>query len=120
MNYISHIGEFMATDEEVRGVILRELYSKYQENSFDYVIGSGLFALDDKNWAEETVSLLKAMYSTSRRAVAVNFLEGASASDMFKTVSEEEVKKIASSITDKFKIIKDKISDDITLYLYKE
>lgn len=101
---------------EVRDLI-REPYA---ENSFDYVIGSGLFALDDKNWLEETASLLKAMYNASRKAVSVNFLIGASVSDMFKTVSEEEVEKIASSITDKFKIIKDKISDDITLYLYKE
>ena len=60
------------------------------------------------------------MYNTSRIAVAVNFLTDEFLSDMFKIVSEEEVKKIASLVTDKFKIIKDKISDDITLYLYKE
>ena len=101
---------------EVRDLI-REPYA---ENSFDYVIGSGLFALEDKDWLKETVSLLKVMYNVSRKAVAVNFLIGESLSDMFKTVSEEEIEKIASLITDKFKIIKDKISDDITLYLYKE
>lgn len=100
---------------EVRDIIRQP----YAENSFDYVIGSGLFALDDKDWLKETVDLLKIMYKVSRKAVAVNFLEGTSLSDMFKTVSEEEVKKIASLITDKFKIIKGKISDDITLYLYR-
>ena len=91
----------------------------YADNSFDYVIGSGLFALDDKDWLKETVELLTVMYNVSRRAVSVNFLTGEAMSDMFKTVTEEEVKKIASLVTKNYKIIKDKISDDITLFLYK-
>jgi len=59
------------------------------------------------------------MYKASRIAISANFLAGPSMGDMFKTVTEDEIKKIASTITKDYKVIKDEIPDDITLYLYK-
>ena len=46
-----------------------------KENSFDYVFGSGIFALEDQNWQQYVVNMLKEMLKISRKGVGVNFLK---------------------------------------------
>ena len=46
-----------------------------EENSFDWVFGSGIFALQDQNWQQYVVNMLKEMLKIARKGVAVNFLK---------------------------------------------
>jgi len=90
----------------------------FGDNAFDFVIGSGLFALEDEQWTQSVVGMLNAMYKMAKKGIAVNFLKGNILSDNFRTTTEKEVLDIAHKITDKVKVVS-KISDDITLYMYK-
>ena len=46
-----------------------------EENSFDYVMGSGIFALDNNEWEKYVVDMLKEMLRVSKIGVGVNFLK---------------------------------------------
>jgi ubiquinone/menaquinone biosynthesis C-methylase UbiE len=93
----------------------------FPENSFDFCIGSGLFALNDKDWSESVVNLVKSMYNTCKKGVAVNFLSGKVLSDMFRTTTKEEIFKLTKdNVTNDMKIIESNDIEDITLYLYKQ
>ena len=46
-----------------------------EENSFDWVFGSGIFALQDRNWQQYVINMLKEMLKIARKGVAVNFLK---------------------------------------------
>jgi len=46
-----------------------------EEDSFDYVFGSGIFAVNDPNWNFYVVDMLKKMLSSSKIGVGVNFLK---------------------------------------------
>jgi len=46
-----------------------------EKDSFDYVYGSGIFAIDNPNWNQYTVEMLKGMLNSARVGVGVNFLK---------------------------------------------
>ena len=99
---------------EVRDVIK----APFGDNAFDFIIGSGLFALEDEQWEQSVEEMLLSMYKMAKQGVAVNFLSGNILSNEFRTTTEEEVLGIAHKITDKVKVVS-KLHDDITLYMYK-
>ena len=46
-----------------------------EENSFDYVMGSGIFAFNNNEWGKYVVDMLKEMLKVSKIGVGVNFLK---------------------------------------------
>jgi len=99
---------------EVRDVVK----TPFGDNAFDFIIGSGLFALEDAQWEQSVFDMINAMYKMAIKGVAVNFLSGNILSKEFRTTTEEEVLSIAHKVTDKVKVVS-KLDDDITLYMYK-
>jgi len=99
---------------EVRDIVQQP----YADDSFDFVLGSGLFALEDEQWEQSVFDIISAMYKIARKGVAVNFLKGQGNVDGFRNTTEEEVKNIVKNITENIEVVS-KLSDDITLYLYK-
>lgn len=99
---------------EVRDII----QTPYADNSFDFVIGSGLFALEDEHWSKSVYDMIKAMYDIAIKGVAVNFLKGSTSGGGFRMTTEKEVSDIAKKVTDKIKVTSE-LSDDITLYMFK-
>ena len=100
---------------------LRDIVKQpYNGNSFDLVIGSGLFALNHPKWDEFVYQLVNQMFQISRKVVAVNFLSGRESDEQFKYTTPKEVYKILSKITPNVRVEKDYLPDDFTFYLYKD
>jgi len=92
----------------------------YPDNSFDIVIGSGLFAFNHPQWEEFVFQLVTQMYKASKYVVAINFLTNHSSDDKFKYTSPADVDVIISKITSNKKIVQGYLPDDFTVYLFKD
>jgi SAM-dependent methyltransferase len=97
--------------------------SIYDENkSYDWVVGSGIFCIEYPDWVIHTSNTISSMYNLCNKGVAVNFLPKiAGKNDMLrKTNLEELYNGILKNNYDKFNLLYDKESYDITMYLYKK
>jgi SAM-dependent methyltransferase len=61
-----------------------------EENSFDYVFGSGIFALQSQDWNSYVVDMLKKMLLASKVGVGVNFLKQQEMSRLSWSLKEED------------------------------
>jgi len=92
-------------------------------NSYDWIIASGIFALDYDNWNIETMKTLNEMVRKAKKGVAVNFLSSLTKRkgvDINKFVDpvfvvNEFIVKISSS----FSLRHDYFDNDFTIYMYK-
>jgi|GEM_PF-338768 ubiquinone/menaquinone biosynthesis C-methylase UbiE len=89
------------------------------ENSFTYVIGSGIFALEDKVWEEYVIRGLQRLLQLATVGVGVNFLKGETKYGTLHYTNSKEIERIVQNITDKYKINEDYLADDLTLYMFK-
>jgi hypothetical protein len=91
-----------------------------EENSFDYVFGSGIFALEDKNWSNYTINMLKTMLSTSRIGVGVNFLTGNISGDGLMRLDPNLTLEFVKKYVNKTATLKNNyLQDDFSIFIYK-
>lgn len=91
------------------------------EDSFDWVVASGIFCFK-KNWKEITLETLNKMWSLSNKGIAVNFLSDLSNGKReieMKYTKPSEIINMIQPLSSKFIIRHDYLPNDFTLYLYK-
>ena len=91
----------------------------YPDNTFDLVIGSGLFALNHPQWKDFVFQLVNQMYKCSKGVVAINFLQNRPSDQKFKYTTAKEVGEILSKITSNIHMVEGYLPDDFTVYLFK-
>ena len=87
---------------------------------FDYVISSGIFNLQEKNWEKITYQTINEMFLISKFGVAVNFLSSLAKkkNNLSYYANPLSILRFISTITDKFVLRHDYKSNDFTIYLY--
>lgn len=92
-----------------------------EKDSFDYIFGSGIFALEDPNWSKYTVNMLKIMLEGARIGVAVNFLKGSSAlkDGLMRLDPVATLEFIKKHVHDKAVLKNNYLHDDFSIFIYK-
>jgi len=91
-----------------------------EEESFDYVFGSGIFALEDKNWSNYTINMLKEMLKICRVGVAVNFLKGQGKNDTLMRLDPNlTLEFVKKHVIDNAVLKNNYLLDDFTIFLFK-
>ena len=93
-----------------------------ENNSFDYVFGSGIFALNTENWNEYVVDMLKSMLSIARLGVSVNFLKKSSLPEgtLRHNDPQQVLNLIKHQVTSKAVLKEGYLDDDFSIFLYKD
>lgn len=114
--------------EKHPGVIfeVKDISKERVNHKFDFVLGSGLFAISTERWKEYVFQVLADMLGLAKRGVAVNFLCSPNAvisSDLHYS-SIIEVMEIVRLLQEKgkcttYKFFENYIEDDFSLFLYK-
>ena len=107
-------------DPAVTFLVRDILKDPFPENSFDFVTGVGIFALNSDNYMQYVRDMLKSMLSSCRIMTAVNFPAGQSPQGDFIQVTPQMIKDLLNSgITKAYSIEIDNVNQEFTLYLVK-
>lgn len=90
------------------------------EGEFDWCFASGVFALKN-NWEETTQKTIEKMFCLCKKGIAFNLLSDSCENkdvDMKHCVIDD-VSFLMQSVTDKYVIRNDYLSNDLTVYAYK-
>jgi SAM-dependent methyltransferase len=92
-------------------------------SSYDWVIASGIFALDYENWDIETMKTLGEMAGKAKKGIAINFL---SSFTKRKGISINKfvdpafvVNEFVVNLSSRFSLRHDYFDNDFTVYIYK-
>ena len=97
--------------------------SSFSNDSFDWVVASGIFSFDCNEWLDDTKKTLKEMFLISRKGIAINFLSSHTPFQKqsgFKHVELNMLFDLIKIFTNKFVLRHDYKANDITAYMYKE
>jgi hypothetical protein len=94
------------------------LKDPFPDNSFDYVFGIGIFALNCDNYYKYVKDMLKTMYSMCRDGIAANFALGEQNSGEFRSLQPEEVANLIDFAKD-YCIEIDKQTNEFTIFIRK-
>ena len=95
--------------------------SNLEDNLYDWVFSSGIFCFKYR-WKETTIFNIDKMYSICKKGCAFNFLSYNTTGQKIKGMKYtriSEVVPIIESMTNRFTIRHDYLSNDFTVYLYK-
>lgn len=102
----------------------RDILSDPPAGPFDYVIASGIFSLDSPTWVDFVHQMLRGMFALAAKGVAVNFLSGYTSGRKFEgsryPYPSEISDFVAQSLTNRFVLRHDYLSNDFTVYFYRE
>jgi 2'-5' RNA ligase/SAM-dependent methyltransferase len=93
-----------------------------KDESFDYVFGSGIFALNTEQWNQYVIDMLQKLLETTRIGVAVNFLKASQfnqSSQLKYNNAQDVLNLIKQNVTDKVILKENYLNDDFTLYIFK-
>jgi|ETNvirenome_6_85_1030632.scaffolds.fasta_scaffold00511_19 ubiquinone/menaquinone biosynthesis C-methylase UbiE len=98
--------------------------SSFSNDSFDWVVASGVFCFDDENNnLNKLTKNLSKLYNISKKAAAVNFLSSETKGNIkegFRHYKPQNIINAALTITNKVSLRHDYLQNDFTVYLYKE
>lgn len=103
-------------------LVFNILNQESEPSSWDYCLGSGIFALKIQNWSRHVLSVLRKLYIICREGVAVNFELGNGYNDknsIFKYVTYDEINNIVTQLS-VFSFNLTQTNDFLTLFLYKK
>jgi len=97
------------------------LTTPYPENSFDYILGSGIFALSGDDWEKYVGDMLGAMLGCAKGGVGVNFLKGTKdSSSLHKADPLETLLLVEKHVKGKVILVEGYLPDDFTIFIFKE
>lgn len=91
------------------------------EDSYDWILASGIFAFNTETWKEDTLHILTQMFHKSKKGIAFNVLSCLTPNkkdEDMKYVSMSEITDLIQTITNKFIIRHDYLPNDLTIYLF--
>lgn len=97
---------------------------EFQNNNckkYDWVVASGIFSFDCKNWDKNVLSTMTTMFSLARKGISVNFLSSSSKKQKagFKYVNPDcMVKNNVIGLSKNYVIKKNYKVNDFTLHVY--
>lgn len=97
----------------------KDIFS-FSDNSFDYVIASGILSFCIPDYREKYLALISKMFAVSKIALVFNMLSknGPAKGDLLITWDCHEIEKFCQTLTPNVKIIKGYTDDDFTIFLY--
>jgi len=100
---------------------IRDITKKpYPDNSFDYVIGIGIFSLTIDNYLAYVRDMLLSMYKTSKIMTIVSFPNNNPQNDTFVNVTPKVIKElIQNNITLNYSMVTDKENNEFIIYIMK-
>lgn len=95
-------------------------FSSYKEDSFNYVLASGLLFLKIEDYKTKYFQIIKQMYNISNIGVAFNMLnkDGHPDNETFAAYDSDNIEKHCKKFASKVKVIKGYLPQDFTIYLY--
>ena len=93
-----------------------------KRGDYDWVVASGIFALEHGDWEYETLRTVRKMYDTCRVGVAVNFLvhhRGEGAAPMMHRTTENDIDLLLRRLCRKREYLTGYLPNDTTLILHR-
>jgi SAM-dependent methyltransferase len=101
-----------------------DILSEPCEEEFEYVLASGIFALNSPTWTTFVHKMLSKMFSMASEGIAVNFLSGHTSGKKFPEsrypYPDDIIGFVVQHLTNRFVVRHDYLPNDFTLYLLKE
>jgi SAM-dependent methyltransferase len=100
---------------------LRDIQKEpFPENSFDFVIASGIFAFEHTDWDQYVIEMCKNMLNTCKIGVGINFIkEGIEVNGFHGDNENRIVNLLKENVTKKVNSLTGYLPDDFTIFLLK-
>ena len=121
MVWANRNGNFYVLDRETGRFLVGDVLDLEPDETYDYVVASGLFGLDSQGARERIRPTMDRIFSWSRIGAAMNFLSGRSPTPAEQRIYIDPLKALEAgfALTDALRLNHAYLPNDFTLYLYK-
>lgn len=112
----------IAKERYPRHMFVRGDVSGCKRSDYDWVVASGIFALDNADWEYDTLRTVRKMYDTCRVGVAVNFLVGRkhkARNPLMHYITEDSIDMLLRRLCRKREYLTGYLPNDTTLILHR-